>query len=83
MILCVARRAHPELGHGGEAAVIGDVLNNGVARAAMGAIGERVAQAAVGGIAKIREESSQVAISGGTSTNSPGAARLSRISKAG
>ena len=41
------------LGHGGVAAVVRDVENDGVARAAFGAGGEGVAEAAVGGVCEV------------------------------
>ena len=55
VVLRLAGRAHVEGGHGGVGAIVGDIANDGVARAAVGAIGERVAEAAVGGRGEIAE----------------------------
>src|ERR1022692_339969 len=46
-------RTHGEACHGGGGAVVGDVLDDGVARAAMGAVGEGIPVAPVGGRAKV------------------------------
>ncbi len=52
-IFRLAIRAHHEGRHGGGRAIIGYVADDGVARAAMGAIGEGISVAPVRGIAKI------------------------------
>ena len=46
-VLPLAIRAHLENGHGGQRAVIGNILDDGEARAAVGAVGERIVVAAV------------------------------------
>jgi hypothetical protein len=46
-ILPLAIRAHLENGHGGEGAVIGDVLDDSEAWAATGTVGERIMETAV------------------------------------
>ncbi len=48
VVFSLAGGAHGEVGHGGEGAVVGDVFDDGVTRAAVGAVGERVAVAPVG-----------------------------------
>ena len=53
LILRLARGAHREARHGGRGAVIRDVADDGVAWAAMGAIGEGIAVAAIRRVAKI------------------------------
>ena len=82
-VLRRAGRAHGEAGHGGGGAVVGDVLDDGVARAAVGAVGEGIAEAAVGGSPKSRQQASQVPASGEISEKAPGSSWLSRIGKLG
>ena len=53
VVLAQAIRAQLESGHGGVRPVVGDVADDGVARPAVGAIGERVPVAAVGGVREI------------------------------
>ena len=52
-VLRCAGSAHGKARHGGGGAIVGDVLNDGVARAAVGAVGERVAVAPVVGVAEV------------------------------
>jgi uncharacterized protein YjgD (DUF1641 family) len=54
-ILGFAVGTHGEAGHGGERAIVGKVVNDGEARAAVGAIDEGIAVAAVGGIKELGE----------------------------
>src|ERR1700685_441856 len=53
LVLRLAVSAHGEGGHGGGSAVIGYVADDGVARTAMGAIGEWISVAAVERVAKV------------------------------
>ena len=53
VVLRLAGRAHVEGGHGGFGAIVRDIADDGVARTAVSAVGERVAEAAVGGIGEI------------------------------
>ena len=53
LVLRLAGRAHAERRHGRHRAVVGDVLNDGVARAAIGAVGEGIAKAPIRGIAEV------------------------------
>ena len=55
LVLAQARRAHLEAGHGRERPVIRDPADDGEARAAVGAVRERIAKAAVLGIEQLRE----------------------------
>src|SRR5579872_950056 len=53
VILSFAGRAHLKLGHRRELAVVGDVPNDGVARTAVGAVGEWVAVTPVRRVAEV------------------------------
>ena len=53
LVLRLARGAHSEARHAGRDAVIRYVADDGVARAAMGAVGEGIAIAAIGRVPKI------------------------------
>ena len=55
LVLGPAGRAHLEAGHRGVRPVVGDVSHDREARPAVGAVGERVAKAAVGGIEQLGE----------------------------
>jgi hypothetical protein len=55
IILTLTLRTHLETAHGGLGAVVGDVLDDGEARAAVGAIGKRVAIAPVGKIQNLSQ----------------------------
>jgi hypothetical protein len=58
-------RAHREHGHAGVGAVVGDRAQDAQPRAAMGAVGERIAKAPIGGVAHlIAAQAGQVAASG-------------------
>src|ERR1700734_453066 len=65
LILRLARGAHSEVRHGGRDAVIRYIADDGVARAAMGAIGEWIAVAAIRRVAKIAPASVARASVGG------------------
>ena len=54
-VLARARRAHGEGRHGRARAVVGNAARDGEARAAVRAVDERVAEAAVGGVEELRE----------------------------
>ncbi len=47
--------AHGECSHGGVGPVVRNIANDGVTRPAVGAVGERIAVAAVGGIGEVAE----------------------------
>ena len=53
LVFAQAIGAHREDRHGGLRAIVGDVLNDAVTRAAIGAVGEGIEIAAVGGIGEI------------------------------
>jgi hypothetical protein len=55
VVLGLARRAHREAPHGGVGPVVGQRLDDAIARAAVGTVGERVAMAAVGRVGDLRE----------------------------
>jgi hypothetical protein len=55
LILRLAVRAHAEPAHGGVRPVVGQGLHDGPARSAIGAVGERIAIAAIGGVQDLGE----------------------------
>ena len=55
LVLAEAVGAHGEFRHGGHGAVVGNVEDDAVARAAVGAVGEGVVVAAIGGVAGVGE----------------------------
>ena len=55
VVLPVAVRAHGEGAHGGLRPVVGDILDDGKARAAVGAVDERIAVAPVRGIQQLAQ----------------------------
>src|ERR1700679_3969664 len=69
-ILGRAGAAHREGGHGCAGAVIGDALDDGVARAAVGAVGEWIAEPAVVRIAEVLPASVAGAGISGNQSNS-------------
>jgi len=66
VVFSLAGGAHGERGHGGLGAVVGDAAGDGEARAAVGAVEERVAVAAVG---EVEEFAEAVGASGGVGGN--------------
>jgi len=50
LILCLASGTHVESPHGGLRSIVGDILDDGETRAAVGAVGEGVSVAAIVGI---------------------------------
>ncbi len=54
-VLAAAVGTHLEGPHGSPRAVVGNIENDAIARSAVGAVGERIAEAAIGRIAKFRE----------------------------
>lgn len=55
MVLRLAIRTHAKAGHGGGRPVVRNILNDGVTRAAIGAVGERITEAAIFGIINIAQ----------------------------
>ena len=76
-----AGRAHLESGHRRVRPVVGDVAHDREARAAVRAVDERVAKAAVAGSNSSARQSAQVALSGVTAAPRLAAVGLSRIEK--
>lgn len=55
VVFGLAGGTHGKVSHGGQGAVVGDVADDGVARPAVGAVGERVVVTPVGGVEDFRQ----------------------------
>ena len=55
VVFSLAGRTHPKMPHGGPGTVIGNVIDDGVARSAIGAIYKRIQIAPITGIEKLAQ----------------------------
>jgi hypothetical protein len=53
IILLLTGRTHGEAGHGGFYPIVGDIMDDGETRAAVGAVDERIMKAAILGIKEL------------------------------